>query len=278
MSEALPFAIRVEGLGKRYLLWERPADKILSALGLDRLVFWRSIRSREFWALRGLDLTIARGERRGIVGHNGAGKSTLLKIVTGNLSPTEGTVTTNGQVQALMELGTAFHPELSGRENVRVSLSYHGLSAARVRELEEEIADFAELDEFIDQPIKTYSAGMYARLAFSTATAVQPEIIVIDEILGAGDAYFAGKCLERMRRMTEEAGATVLFVSHDLESVQRLCTRAIWIERGRLIADGAPLSIVKRYAEQVRERQEERIRSRERRVQDRQLGVAVTDG
>lgn len=275
MSESDAYAIRIEGLGKRYLLWPRPGDRVLAALGLDRLVFWRRIQPREFWALRGLDLTIARGERVGIVGHNGAGKSTLLKLLTGILSPTEGHVRANGQVQALMELGTAFHPELSGRENVRVSLSYQGFDAARVRELEAEIVDFAELDEFIDQPIKTYSAGMYARLAFSTATAVDPEIVVIDEILGAGDAYFAGKCLERMRGMTERSGSTVLFVSHDLESVQRLCTRAIWIERGRLIADGEPLAIVKRYAEQVRARAEQRIRARERRVQSRQIGEAV---
>ncbi|MFO1054799.1 MAG: ABC transporter ATP-binding protein [Planctomycetota bacterium] len=275
MSETRSDAIVVQGLGKKYLLWDRPLDRVLGALGLNRLRFLRRPQPREFWALRGVGFRIARGERVGIVGHNGAGKSTLLKILTGILAPTEGRVDVDGRVQALMELGTAFHPELSGRENVRISLAYHGYDTTRIAELEEEIVDFAELDEFIDQPIKTYSAGMYARLAFSTATSVQPEIVVIDEILGAGDSYFAGKCLERMRRMTEQSGATVLFVSHDLDSVQRLCTRALWIERGRLIADGSPLEIVKRYAEQVRLRAEERIRARERRVQRKHLGEAA---
>ncbi len=274
MSEPVPVSdpvIRVEGLGKRYRLFERAGDKVLAALGLDRLVFWREVRRCDFWALRDVSFEIRRGERVGLVGHNGAGKSTLLKLLTGILAPTEGAIRVEGEVQALMELGTAFHPELSGRENIRVSLGYHGFPAERIAALEAEIIDFAEIDEFIDQPIRTYSAGMYARLAFSAATVVEPEILVIDEVLGAGDAYFAGKCLERMRRMTEDSGATVLFVSHDLGSVQRLCTRAIWIDRGRVVLDSTPLEVVKRYGEQVRDRQERRLRAREMKLAPQQV-------
>lgn len=273
MSDGNNVVIEVSGLGKRYKLYARSRDKLADALGVSKLLFWRHSVAQEFWALRNLDLQVKRGERLGIIGRNGAGKSTLLKIISGVLHPTEGRVTVNGSVQALMELGTAFHPDFTGRENIRASLAYHGFSPSRIAELEEEIVDFAELDEFIDQPIRTYSAGMYARLAFSTATMVEPTILVIDEILGAGDAYFAGKCLERMKRLTEKSGATVLFVSHDLESVQRLCNRVIWIERGRARDEGAPLEIIKRYAETVRHEEELRLRARESRIRKKQAAA-----
>jgi lipopolysaccharide transport system ATP-binding protein len=273
MSEREDVVIRVSGLGKRYKLYARSSDKLADALGVAPLLFWRRNAIQEFWALRNLDLQVHRGERLGIIGRNGAGKSTFLKIVSGVLHPTEGEVRVNGSVQALMELGTAFHPDFTGRQNIRASLAYHGFSAARVADLEDEIVDFAELDDFIEQPIRTYSAGMYARLAFSTATVVQPDILIIDEILGAGDAYFAGKCLERMKRLTEDSGATVLFVSHDLESVQRLCNRVVWIERGRARDEGSPLDIVKRYAETVRREQELRLRAREARLRKKQAAA-----
>ena len=213
-------AIKIYNLGKMYKLYNNPADKVMDAFGVNHLLFWKKTYYQEFWALRGLDLEVKKGERLGIIGRNGAGKSTLLKIITGNVSPTEGTVEVKGRVQALMELGTGFHPEFTGRQNIRASLAYQGMSQSVISEKEEEIIDFSELEDFIDQPIKTYSAGMYARLAFSTATSVQPEILIIDEVLGAGDAYFAGKCVERMKKLTEQSGATVLFVSHDLGSVQ----------------------------------------------------------
>jgi lipopolysaccharide transport system ATP-binding protein len=260
-------AIRLRGVGKRYKLFRRSADKLLDALGLGRLLFWHDAHAQEFWALRGLDLDVPGGERVGIIGRNGAGKSTLLKIISGVLNATEGTVEVRGSIQALMELGTAFHPDFTGRQNVHASLAYHGFSPAQIRDLEEEIVDFAEIDDFIDQPIRTYSAGMYARLAFSAATVVKPDILVIDEILGAGDAYFAGKSVERMRRLTETTGATVLFVSHDLDSVQRLCTRVVWIERGQVRGDGAPLQVIKQYSQTVRRDEELRIKARDLRIQ-----------
>lgn len=216
----------------------------------------------EFWALRDLSLNIQRGERVGIMGRNGAGKSTLLNIVCGRLLPTAGTVTVRGQIQALMELGTGFHPEFSGRENVLASLAYQGVTGAEARTRLDEIVDFAELDEFIDQPVKTYSAGMFARLAFSTATAIDPDVLIIDEVLGAGDAYFAAKCTHRMRQLTEETGATVLFVSHDMASVQKLCNRAVWIERGRIHMVGETLEVSKSYYASILEQEEARLRAR----------------
>lgn len=251
-------SIRLRGLGKVYNLFESRQGKVLDAIGLGRVLPQRMTASQPFWALRGIDLDIRRGERVGIIGHNGAGKSTLLKLICSNLAPTEGSISVQGRIQALLEIGTGFHPEFNGRENIRASLALHGLSPARIRACMDDIIEFAELEEFIDQPLKTYSAGMGARLAFSTATAVEPEILIIDEILGAGDAYFAAKCLERMRKLTIESGATVLFVSHDLGSVQSMCDRCVWIDRGRVRQDGAPLDVSKAYYKQVQERDNRR--------------------
>ncbi|MCC5664232.1 ABC transporter ATP-binding protein [Nostoc sp. CHAB 5784] len=263
-------AIAIRDLGKMYRLYKRPADKVLDAFGVNRWLFWRKQYYQEFWALRGLNLEVKRGERLGLIGRNGAGKSTLLKIITGNIAPTEGTVEVQGRVQALMELGTGFHPEFTGRQNIQASLAYQGLSPAKIRNLEDEIIDFSELDEFIDQPIKTYSAGMYARLAFTVATVIEPEILIIDEVLGAGDAYFAGKCVERMRKLTEDSGATVLFVSHDLGSVQTLCNRVIWINRGTIHADGNPLHAIKFYSAMVRREEEIRLKARDLKLSKKQ--------
>ncbi len=260
-------AIKIDDLGKMYRLYKRRTDKILDAFGV---IFWKKNYYQEFWALRDLNLEVNKGERLGIIGRNGAGKSTLLKIITGNIMPTEGNIKVHGYIQALMELGTGFHPEFTGRQNIHVSLSYQGFTEKQIFEKEEEIIDFAELEEFIDQPIKTYSAGMYARLAFSTATAIEPEILIIDEVLGAGDAYFAGKCVERMRKLTDDYGATVLFVSHELSSVMQLCDRVIWIERGKIKDDGNPLSVIKKYSAMVRKDEEIRLRARDQKVLKKQ--------
>ncbi|OKH18952.1 ABC transporter ATP-binding protein [[Limnothrix rosea] IAM M-220] len=263
-------AIKICDLGKMYKLYQHPADKVLDAFGVSRWLFWRKAQHQEFWAIRSLNLEVKKGERLGIIGRNGAGKSTLLKIITGNVTPTEGTVEVQGKVQALMELGTGFHPEFTGRQNIRASLAYQGLSLPEIREKEDEIIDFSELEDFIDQPIKTYSAGMYARLGFSTATSVKPEILIIDEVLGAGDAYFAGKCVERMKKLTEQSGATVLFVSHDLGSVQALCDRIIWIQKGVIAGDGKPLNIIKQYSRTVRRDEEIRLRARDLKISKKQ--------
>ena len=251
-------SIRIRNLGKMYKLFSNPSDKVLDALGLSRLFAKGDSRYQSFWAIRDINLDIMKGERVGIVGHNGAGKSTLLKVICGNLAPTEGEAKVDGRIQALMELGTGFHPEFTGRENIAASLSYLGLNRSEILAREAEIVEFAELEEFIDQPIKTYSAGMYARLAFSAATSLEPELLIIDEVLGAGDAYFAGKCFERMRKLTHDTGATVLFVSHDLGSMQALCERTIWMERGTIKMDGDPLEVSKAYYKQVQKREHKR--------------------
>lgn len=248
------FAVIIQDVGKQYYLYKNPRDRVLEALGLLRFFPGSHHAARPFWPLRGITLTIPRGQRIALIGRNGAGKSTLLKLVCGNVVPTEGKITVNGNVQALMEMGTAFHPDFTGRENIRASLAYHAVPAGEIRFHEEEIEDFVELGQFLDQPVRTYSAGMYARLAFATSTSVKPDILIIDEILSAGDAYFASKCAERMKRLTHESGATLLFVSHDLGSVQQMCERAVWLDRGRIIMDSTPQNVAKAYyADTVRQ-------------------------
>ena len=259
--------IHVENMGKMYKLYKNPKDKILDAFGLN---WFKKNYYKEFWALRGINLTIKKGERVGFIGHNGAGKSTLLKIITGNILPTEGSIKVNGKIQALLEMGTGFHPEFTGRQNIRASLVYQGLPSEKIAQYESEIIEFTELEEFIDQPVKTYSAGMYSRLAFATASAVVPELMIIDEILGAGDAYFNGKCVERMQKLTSEAGATILFVSHDLQSVQNLCTRVIWINKGKIVFDGDVLTGIKLYLQSVRQNEEQRLKLRDRKALKKQ--------
>ncbi len=249
-------AVSITNLSKMYKLYSKPSHKVLDLLGLN---FKKNAYS-EFWALRELNLEIPTGQRIGIIGRNGAGKSTLLKIIAGSMEPTEGSVKVNGKVSALLELGTGFHPEFTGRQNIHTTLSYQGYNKKEIRSMEEDIIDFSELEEFIDQPLKTYSAGMYARLAFSAGTVVKPEILIIDEVLGAGDAYFAGKCLGRMKKLTEESGATVLFVSHDLGSVQQMCERAIWVERGVLLRDGDTMEVVKEYYASILEQEDMRLK------------------
>lgn len=262
--------IEITNLGKMYKLYKKNSDKVMDAFGLN---FWRKNYYQEYWALRDVNIQIKKGERVGIIGHNGAGKSTLLKMIIGNLEPTEGTIAIEGKIQALMELGTGFHPDFTGKENIRASLAYNGLTQAEIRKKETEIIDFAELGDYIEQPVKTYSAGMYARLAFSTATAIEPEVLIIDEVLGAGDAYFAGKSIERMKQLTSNENATVLFVSHDFASVQALCERIIWIDKGRIRYDGDALTAIKGYSDAVREKQENKLRIRDRKVQEKQALV-----
>lgn len=253
MSEPI---IKLASIAKMYRIFRSPRHRMIEALGLP---IARSSYD-EFWALRNLSLTINPGERVGLIGRNGAGKSTLLKLIAGLIQPTEGHLEITGNVQALMELGTGFHPEFTGRANVLSSFAYQGVTGARARKLLDDVLAFAELDEFIDKPVKTYSSGMYSRLAFAAATAIRPEILIIDEILGAGDAYFAGKSAKRMRALTAE-GSTVLFVSHDMSAVQMICDRVIWIERGRIIADGDPIEIGRSYAASIRKQEELRLRA-----------------
>src|SRR5262249_42114846 len=223
-------AVRLRGVSKSYTVFAKPRYWLAEFLGLGGLL--REGRHyRSFWALRDIDLEVPRGATVAIVGRNGAGKSTLLRIVSENIAPTTGTVEVHGRCEALMQLGTGFNPDFTGRECVRTALAYMGVMGSEADAKLQEVLDFSELDEFIDQPVRTYSSGMYLRLAFSVATMISPEILIIDEVLGAGDLYFQAKCLERIQRLASGPGSTVLFVSHDLDAAQRLCDTFVWIDR-----------------------------------------------
>ncbi len=242
-----------------YKVFASKLDTALDALNLP--TFGRGGRYREFWALRDISLELPRGGRIGIIGRNGAGKTTLLKLVTGNVSPSEGSVTVNGEVQALLETGGGLHPEFTGRENIRAALGYLGLTRTEIDDAELEIAEFTELGRFLDQPFKAYSQGMQARLAFAIATTVQPEILIVDEILGAGDAYFFTRSTARMTQLIE-SGAGVLLVSHALDQVARFCERTIWLERGRIAMDGPTEDVIKAYERFIRELEDRRLRAK----------------
>ncbi|HJU08638.1 MAG TPA: ABC transporter ATP-binding protein [Rhodanobacteraceae bacterium] len=243
------FSIRVEGLSKRYEMYAQPADRLKQMI-LPRVqrAMHRPVRAyfKEFWAVRGVSFDIRKGETVGIVGRNGSGKSTLLQMICGTLSPTLGTIAVNGRVAALLELGAGFNPEFTGRESVRLSGLLYGLSEQELNARFDDILDFAEIGDFIDQPIKTYSSGMYVRLAFSVAINVSPDVLVVDEALAVGDEAFQRKCFARIDAI-RDAGATVLFVSHATGTVMELCDRAILLDEGEMIADGTPRFVVPRY-------------------------------
>jgi lipopolysaccharide transport system ATP-binding protein len=192
---------------------------------------------REFWALRDISFSVKRGETVGIIGRNGSGKSTLLQMICGTVSPTSGTVLTRGRVAALLELGAGFNTEFTGRENIFLNAAILGISAEEMEKRMGDVMSFSELGDFLDQPVKTYSSGMYSRLAFSIAIHVDPEILIVDEALAVGDARFVAKCMRRIKDI-QERGATILFVSHDVGAVRTLCERAIWLDKGSLVQEG----------------------------------------
>ncbi len=196
-----------------------------------------SRRMERFDALRGISLSIRHGEGVGVVGHNGAGKSTLLNLATGLCKPDRGSVEVDGRIAALLELGAGFHPDLTGAENVHVNAALLGLSRSEVREKYPAVVDFAEIGDFIDEPLRTYSSGMIMRLAFSVAVVVDPDILIIDEVLGVGDMAFQSKCFERIMQF-RNAGKTILCVSHASGTLKDICTRGIWLDHGRLVDDG----------------------------------------
>lgn len=235
-------AIRVRGLSKVFPVYRKPHHRLLQLIDSRRGARWH----RDFHALRPLDLDIRRGETVGIVGRNGSGKSTFLQLVCGTLTPTTGEVSVSGRIAALLELGAGFNPEFSGRENVYMYGTVLGLTRADLDARFDDIAAFAEIGEFMDQPVKNYSSGMYVRLAFSVAINVQPEILVVDEALSVGDEAFQRKCFARIDQI-RDAGATVLFVSHSAGTVIDLCDRAVLLDHGELLAQGTPRNIVSRY-------------------------------
>jgi ABC-type polysaccharide/polyol phosphate transport system ATPase subunit len=246
----MTFALRVENVSKQYRIYDRPGDRLTESLSRGRLR-----RHREFWALQDISFEIEKGTTVGIVGQNGCGKSTLLQIVSGTLSPTHGLVSYEGRIAALLELGAGFDPEFTGVENVYMNASLMGLSKRETTALFPSIERFAEIGQFIHQPVKTYSSGMYVRLAFAIAASVEPDILVIDEALAVGDAVFQHRCLRRIKELHEH-GCTVLFVSHDTAAVRALCDRAILLNAGRMIADGTAADVLNDYQRIVMEREE----------------------
>jgi lipopolysaccharide transport system ATP-binding protein len=231
--------LRVRSLGKAYKRYARKSGRLMEWLGA-------APRHELRWVLRDVTFDLARGDSVGIVGANGAGKSTLLKLIAGTVQPTTGTVHVGGSVSALLELGIGFHPEFTGRENVYMAGSIRGMTAGETASLMAEIEEFAEIGDYIDQPVRTYSSGMQVRLAFSLATAVRPEILIVDEALSVGDAYFQHKSFERIRRF-RALGSTVLFVSHNPGSVKTLCDRALLMEAGAMVRDGQPDAVMDYY-------------------------------
>lgn len=241
-------AIRVESLSKRFEIFDQPRDRLKQML-VPRLQ--RCLRQapsqffREFWALKNVSLTVERGDTVGIIGLNGSGKSTLLQIICGTLTPTLGRVETNGRVAALLELGSGFNPEFTGRENVYLNASLYGLSERQVDERFDKIEKFADIGDFIDQPAKTYSSGMMVRLAFAVVAHVDADILVVDEALSVGDAVFTQKCMRFIRSFQERG--TLLFVSHDSSAIQNLCKSAIWLSNGEVRQTGTAKDVSEAY-------------------------------
>lgn len=246
-------AIQIDSLGKCYHIYHNPADRLLQSLWRARKQFYR-----EFWALRDVSFCIKKGESVGIVGRNGSGKSTLLQLIAGTLMPTSGTVHVNGRIAALLELGSGFNPDFTGRENVYMNGAILGLSQTEIEQRFEGIAAFADIGDFIDQPVKTYSSGMLMRLAFAVSVNVEPEILIVDEALSVGDMAFQYKCMDRLERLTK-SGTTLLFVSHDIGAVKAFCHRAIYLADGKVKAMGEAGDIAELYMLDIKDEQKQSL-------------------
>ncbi len=242
-------ALRVIGLSKQYRTYARPGDRLKESLTRGRMR-----RHKEFWALRDVSFELEKGATVGIVGPNGCGKSTLLQIIAGTLEPTQGEVLHEGRIAALLELGAGFDPEFTGVENIYMNASLLGLSRRETDALFPHIERFAEIGPFLYQPVKTYSSGMYIRVAFAIAASVDPDILLVDEALAVGDSVFQHRCLRRIHEL-QERGTTVLFVSHDLAAVRALCSRAILLNHGSIVADGAPPDVLNQYQRIIMDRE-----------------------
>lgn len=237
----MPAALRVTDVSKRFRLHHEKSLK-------ERIVNWRRRRVEDFWALRDVTFELEASKTLGLIGANGSGKSTLLKLIGGILTPTTGTIERLTRVAALLELGAGFHPDLTGRENVYLNASILGLTRRQTDKYFAAIVDFSGVEQFIDTQVKYYSSGMYVRLAFAVAVHVDPEILLVDEVLAVGDEPFQKKCLDRIRQFQKE-GRTILFVTHALDSVRQLCDRVIMLEEGRVVADGQPAETLRHFRE-----------------------------
>ena len=247
-------AIRVQNLSKCYQIYDRPGERLKQFVypRIRRLLGKHAAHYfREFWAVKDLSFEVKRGETVGIIGRNGSGKSTLLQLICGTLTPTSGTVQTNGRIAALLELGSGFNPEFTGSENVYLNASVLGLTKDEIDDRFEKIIEFADIGQFVDQPVKTYSSGMMLRLAFAVIAHVDADILIVDEALAVGDAFFTQKCMRFLRSFMENG--TILFVSHDTASVKNLCNRAIWLDHGQLLQEGSPKEVCEKYLEKLYE-------------------------
>jgi len=243
------FAVDLEGVGKRF---KRHLDRRNTLK--ERIVRGRATRAEDFWAVRDVTIGIPKGSVFGLVGHNGSGKSTLLKMIAGIYRPTEGSITTDGRVAALIELGAGFHPDMTGRENIRLNGSILGLSRREIDEATEEIIDFSGLREFINDPVKHYSSGMYVRLGFSVAVHMKPDVLLVDEVLSVGDEEFQRKCFDHLSAL-RKSGCTIILVSHGLGQMESLCDEIAWLERGNVQEIGAATTVVASYLQRVNERE-----------------------
>ena len=246
MSSNTDFTIAINNVSKFFEIYEKPAHRLLQSLFRGKKQFYRP-----FWALQDVTFKVKRGECVGVIGRNGAGKSTLLQIITGTLAPSSGTVSLHGRAAALLELGSGFNPEFTGKENVYLNASILGLTRAEIDAKYQDIIDFADIGEFIDQPIKSYSSGMVVRLAFAVVAHVDADVLIVDEALSVGDAFFTQKCMRFLRNFIKTR--TLIFVSHDVAAVNSLCTRAILLEHGRVKYEGDPKDVTEMYLEDMYE-------------------------
>lgn len=278
-------AIEIKNLSLKYKLYPSPIHMALDIFKLRSLFPWKKFDFPIKNAVDDLNLVVRRGDRIGLIGRNGAGKTSLLKVITGILSPTSGSVVVRGKVQSLLTSGLGFDPNLTGLQNVKSSLVYNGLTGNDFDLAVKDIVDFCELGDYIDQPIKTYSLGMQSRLAFATSTAIKPDILIIDEVLGAGDAYFINKCVARVKRLTSSHDTTLILVSHSTTQILQFCDQSIWIDNGRVLEAGPSIEIVKKYDKFINDLQSRKIEETNlqknsalmSRWTSENKGVAITD-
>ena len=246
--------IRVEGLGKAYKQYPTPGSRLV-----EWMLPFAGKRHELKWVLRDIDFAVQRGEAVGIIGNNGAGKSTLLKLITGTTQPTAGRIEMAGRVAAILELGMGFHPEFTGRQNAYMAGQLLGFTVEEIADLMPDVEAFAEIGEYIDEPVRVYSSGMMVRLAFSVATARRPDVLIVDEALSVGDAYFQHKSFDRIRDFRSQ-GTTLLLVSHDKAAIQSICDRALLLDAGRLVKEGAPEAVMDFYNAMLAERQKRTLK------------------
>ena len=241
-----PYAILVYDVTKKFKVYYDKASTLK-----EHMLFWKRNKSEEFTALKNINLKIKKGETVGLIGVNGSGKSTLLKLMTKIIYPTSGKIITHGKLTSLLELGAGFHQDFTGRENIYFNASIFGLTKKEIDQRLDEIIEFSELGEFIDNPVRTYSSGMYMRLAFSIAINVDAEILLIDEILAVGDQHFQEKCFKKLEEL-KNSDKTIVIVSHSLDQIEKLCNRAVWIYDGEVYMDASPKEVIPKYLEKCR--------------------------